>query len=102
MRCVVFHGILSLNELINAPLGPAGNNISRILFETKESEELGETTVLQARLHPSQQKLFDLLGMHCLPQSPVSFKFIHPGLEQQLWYGRSSPQSYYYVLSHFC
>jgi hypothetical protein len=37
----------------------------RILFETKESEELGETTVLQARLHPSQQKLCDLLGTHC-------------------------------------
>ncbi len=83
-------------------LGLQEKNISRILFETKESEELGETTVLQARLHPSQQKLFDLLGMQCPPPSPAFFKFIHPGLEHQLWYGGSSPQSYYYVLSHFC
>jgi hypothetical protein len=32
----------------------------RFLFETKESEELGETTVLQNRMHPNQQKFFDL------------------------------------------
>ena len=32
-----------------------------ILFEKKESEALGETTMLQTE-HPSQQKFFDLLG----------------------------------------
>jgi hypothetical protein len=43
---------------------------SKVLFEKKESEALGETTVLQNRIHPSQQKLFDLLGTHCPPPSP--------------------------------
>jgi hypothetical protein len=49
-----------------------------------------------------ENMLFDLLGTHCPPPSPDFFKFIHPGLEHQLWYGRSSPQSYCSVLSHFC
>ena len=39
--------------------GLAGN---QVLFEKKDSEELGETTMLQARLHPSQKTFFDLLG----------------------------------------
>ena len=30
-------------------------------FEKKESDALGVTTVLQTRVHPSQQKFFDLL-----------------------------------------
>ena len=33
-----------------------------ILFEKKESEALGETTMLQTRMHPSQQKFINLLG----------------------------------------
>jgi hypothetical protein len=37
----------------------AGN---QVLFEKKNFEELGESTVLQARLHPSQKKFFNLLG----------------------------------------
>ena len=36
--------------------GLAGNFQSKFLFEKKESEALGETTVLQNRMHPSQQK----------------------------------------------
>jgi hypothetical protein len=32
--------------------------------------------VLQTRAHPSQQKLFDLLGTHCPLPSPVFFKFM--------------------------
>jgi hypothetical protein len=50
--------------------------------------------VLQNRMHPSQQKLFDLLGTHCPPPSPVFPLFIRPSLEHQLWYGRSFLRSY--------
>ncbi len=64
-------------------IGLAGNFQSKVLFEKKESEKLGET-VLQNRLHPSQQKIFDLLGTHCPPPSPVSPLFIRPGLDMQL------------------
>jgi hypothetical protein len=39
---------------------------------------MGETSVLQNLMQPSQQKLFDLLGTHCLPPSPDFLKFIHP------------------------
>ena len=65
-------------------IGLAGNFQSKVLFEKKESEKLGETTVLQNRLHPSQQKIFDLLGTHCPPPSPVSPLFIRPSLDMQL------------------
>ena len=51
-------------------IGLAGNFQSKVLFEKKESEKLGETTVLQNRLHPSQQKIFDLLGTHSPAPSP--------------------------------
>jgi hypothetical protein len=61
-------------------IGLAGNFQSKVLFEKKESEKLGETTVLQNRLHPSQQKIFDLLGTHCPPPSPVFPLFIRPSL----------------------
>jgi hypothetical protein len=65
-------------------IGLAGNFQSKVLFEKKESEKLGETTVLQNRLHPSQQKIFDLLGTHCPPPSPVFPLFIPPSLDMQL------------------
>ncbi len=52
---------------------------------------LGVTTVLQTLVHPSQQKLFDLLCMHCPPPSPVFFKSIHCSLADQLWYGGRPP-----------
>jgi hypothetical protein len=61
-------------------IGLAGNFQSKVLFEKKESEKLGETTVHQNRLHPSQQKIFDLLGTHCPPPSPVFPLFIRPSL----------------------
>ena len=64
--------------------GRAGNFQSKVLFEKKESEAKGETTVLQNRMHPSQQKLFDLLGTHCPPPSPVFPLFIRPSLGMQL------------------
>ena len=64
--------------------GLAGNFQSKVLFEKKESEAKGETTVLQNRMHPSQQKLFDLLGTHCPPPSPVFPLFIRPSLDMQL------------------
>ena len=60
--------------------GRAGNFQSKVLFEKKESETKGVTTVLQNRMHPSQQKLFDLLGTHSPAPSPVSPLFIRPAL----------------------
>ena len=61
--------------------GLAGNFQSKVLFEKKESEVKGETTVLQNRMHPSQQKLFDLLGTHSLAPSPIFPLFIRHSLE---------------------
>ncbi len=40
----------------------AGNFQSKVLFETKHSEAAGETTAVQIRNHPSQEKFFDFLG----------------------------------------
>ena len=80
-----FRGVLArCFESADRCPGLAGNFQSMVLFEKKESEALGETTVLQNRMHPSQQKLFDLLGTHCPPPSPVSPLFIRPGLDMQL------------------
>ena len=80
-----FRGVLArCFESADRCAGLAGNFQSKVLFEKKESEALGETTVLQNRMHPSQQKLFDLLGTHCPPPSPVSPLFIRPGLDMQL------------------
>ncbi len=47
--------------------------------------------MLQTRVHPSQQKLFDLLGTHCPPPSPVFFKFIHPGWQTNCGTGGGPP-----------
>ena len=111
-QCVVLFFKLSWIigvESADCCAGLAGNFQSKVLFEMKESEALGEAMVLQNRMHPSQQKFFDLLGTHCPPPSPVFFKFIHPGggpsghnmhtmliihpgLEHLPWYGRNSPQ----------
>jgi hypothetical protein len=44
--------------------GLVGNYQAKVLFEQAGSEENAETTVLQNRIHPSQKKFFDLLGMH--------------------------------------
>ena len=84
-RSSKFRGVLArCFESADRCAGLAGNFQSKVLFEKKESEALGETTVLQNRLHPSQQKIFDLLGTHCPPPSPVSPLFIRPGLDMQL------------------
>jgi len=84
-RSSKFRGVLArCFESADRCAGLAGNFQSKVLFEKKESEALGETTVLQNRMHPSQQKLFDLLGTHCPPPSPVSPLFIRPGLDMQL------------------
>ena len=70
-----FRGVLArCFESADRCPGLAGNFQSKVLFETKGSEKLGETTVLQNRMHPSQQKIFDLLGTHCPPLSPVFFQ----------------------------
>jgi hypothetical protein len=80
-RSSKFRGVLArCFESADRCAGLAGNFQSKVLFEKKESEALGETTVLQNRMHPSQQKLFDLLGTHCPPPSPVSPLFIRPSL----------------------
>ena len=66
-----FRGVLArCFESADRCPGLAGNFQSKVLFEKKESEALGETTVLQNRLHPSQQKIFDLLGTHSPAPSP--------------------------------
>ncbi len=98
-RCVVlFFKVLWIIVVESADrcAGLAGYFQSKVLFEKKESEVLGETTVLH-RMHPSQQKLFDLLGTQC-PQcplpSPVFFLCIRPGMEHLPWYGGRSPQSF--------
>jgi hypothetical protein len=48
--------------------GLVGNYQDKVLFKQADSQEKGETMVLQNRMHPSQKKFFDLLGMHiCMP-----------------------------------
>jgi hypothetical protein len=73
-----FRGLLLLNPLI-AALGwqVISKFQSTVLFEKKESEALGETTVLQNRIHTSQEKLFDLLGTHCPPSTVANFFPFH-------------------------
>jgi hypothetical protein len=44
----------------------AGNFQTKVLFETAGSQVKGETTAIQNRMHPSQQKFFDLLGTQTL------------------------------------
>jgi hypothetical protein len=44
--------------------GQVGNYHAKLLFEQADSDAKAETTVLQNRMHLSQQTLFDLLGSH--------------------------------------
>ena len=44
--------------------GLVGNYKTKVLFEKADSDENGETEVLQNRMHPSQQKFYDFLGTH--------------------------------------
>eukprot|EP00291_Cryptomonas_curvata_P026961 CAMPEP_0172175470 /NCGR_PEP_ID=MMETSP1050-20130122/14248_1 /TAXON_ID=233186 /ORGANISM="Cryptomonas curvata, Strain CCAP979/52" /LENGTH=121 /DNA_ID=CAMNT_0012847581 /DNA_START=96 /DNA_END=462 /DNA_ORIENTATION=+ len=39
-----------------------GNFKSKVMFETKDSDGIGESTMLQLWTHPSQRKFFELLG----------------------------------------
>ena len=54
--------IVTADELIIAFGWLAGAFTKKVLFETAQSENLGETTVLMNSQHSSQQKFFDLLG----------------------------------------
>ena len=45
----------------------AGNFQSKVLFETKHSEAARETTAIQIRNHPSQEKFFNFLGKRKFP-----------------------------------
>jgi hypothetical protein len=60
--------------------GLVGNYKSKVLFEKAESDDKGETTVLQNRMHPSQQKFFDFLGKHISLHS-VAYLYCNVGLE---------------------
>ena len=53
------------NLVVKSPdrcAGLEGNYKSKVLFEKADSDDIGEITVLQNRMHPSQQKFFDFLG----------------------------------------
>jgi hypothetical protein len=56
-----------------------GNYQAKILFENKDSQAKGETTVLQKRVHPSQQQFFEFLGTRKLKivASVLSISHLH-------------------------
>jgi hypothetical protein len=53
--------------------GLVGNYQAKVLFKQADSDAKVESTVLQNRMHLSQQKFFDLLGMHIC----ISFLYYH-------------------------
>jgi hypothetical protein len=53
----------------------AGNYQTKVLFETIASQAKGETTAMQSRAHPSQEKIFALL---CKPKLHAAREFIQP------------------------
>ncbi len=72
-----------------------GNFQAKILFENKDFQAKGETTVLQDRAHSSQQKFFEFLGtrelqivlcclFHIFTHTPVGIPTVHVQLEFQL------------------
>ncbi len=67
-----------VNELVltNDCTWLAGNKQAKVLFENKESQAKGETTVLENSVHPSQQKFFKFLStpncMHIFTRNPIS------------------------------
>ena len=75
-----------------------GDSQAKILFENKDLQvkgRKGETTVLQYRAHPSQQKFFELLGtrelqivlcslFHIFTHTPVGIPTVYVQLEFQL------------------
>ena len=71
------------NFVVKSPdrcAGLVGNYKSKVLFEKAESDDKGETTVLQNQMHPSQQKFFDFLGKHISLHS-VAYLYCNVGLE---------------------
>ncbi len=54
-----------------------GNYQAKILFESKDSQAKGETTVLQNRVHPSQQQFFEFLSMLKLQIVPSVLSVSH-------------------------
>ena len=82
----IFRGVLArCFESADRCPGLAGNFQSKVLFETKGSEKLGETTVLQNRLHPSQQKIFSIFSVRtALHRRQFPPLFIRPSLDMQL------------------
>jgi hypothetical protein len=76
VRCVVLSSSAVFRIVVESPdhcAWCAGNFQSKVLFENKESEGRGETTVIQNRTHPSQQKFFDLLGTRKSHAASASF-----------------------------
>jgi len=60
--------------------GLVGNYKSKVLFEKADSDDNGETTVLQNRMHPSQQKFFDFLGTH-ISMPIITYLYCNVGME---------------------
>ncbi len=81
-----FRGVLArCFESADRCPGLAGNFQSKVLFETKGSEKLGETTVLQNRLHPSQQ---NLRSSWYAPPCTIAAR-AHPGIHKRTLCGCS-------------
>jgi hypothetical protein len=53
--------------------GLVGNYQAKVLFDRADSDAKAETTVLQNRMHLSQQKFFDLLSMQCYAHLHATF-----------------------------
>ncbi len=84
----------NLSEFNNCVL-LTGNFQAKILFENKDLHAKGETTVLQNRAHPSQQKFVELLVkrelqivlcslFHIFTHIPVGIQTMYVRLEFQL------------------
>ena len=57
-----------------------GNYKTKVLFEKADSDDNGETMVLQNRMHPSQQKFFDFLGTH-ISMPIITYLYCNVGME---------------------
>ncbi len=57
LYCFMFHIVVESSDHF---AWPAGNFL--VLFKAKDSETAGETTAVQIRKHPSQEKFFEFLG----------------------------------------
>ena len=64
--------------------GLVGNYKPKVFFENADSDVKGETTVLQNRMLPSQQKFFDFLGKHISKHSD-EYIYCNVGMEHHLF-----------------